>query len=431
MSDVPYGADFPQGPDWWQASDDRWYPGELHPWRQGEDAGTQEPPADAVYLADSYMTTTRQGPTGRHVSRRMLVAGFVALVLVAVVGVVVGAQTAARPSASRGHVHSPGSTGAGSRSAATTTSVPGPGPTVAAVVPNPTGSSVGPSAFAALTTASVNKVFNQIWPLFAEYASEDYLPGLLSISTQGVAQVVQAQDVCGCDEFWSQYTSVEVTALTQDSYPLSFLAEVDQKDDPDGPEIQMMVFERQTAAAPWLITYDMGYAGTVPLLTSPVALGLAPTSSTPGTTPFVELASLFQSLRQTGSPLAGDIWDSLINEPDKELSDFASDLTDGYDLDESFGIDVVATFGMNDYSTAFAVPGGSMTCATITGEVITRPAQGSTMTNIGTTFGPLVPPGNYSSVTFHEAVDTCVMLVDGVYDMQGLSGGTYSATFTR
>ena len=41
MSDVSHGSDSPHGPDWWQASDDRWYPGELHPWRQGGPDATQ------------------------------------------------------------------------------------------------------------------------------------------------------------------------------------------------------------------------------------------------------------------------------------------------------------------------------------------------------------------------------------------------------
>jgi hypothetical protein len=300
-------------------------------------------------------------------------------------------------------------------------------------VPNPTGSSPGPDPSEALTTAAVTHVFKQIWPLFAEYASEDYLAGLLSIATQDVAHVVQAQDVCGCDEFWSPYTSVEVTAPVQDSYPLSFFAEVDQKDNPGGAEIQMLVFERQTAGEPWLITYAMGYGGTVPLLTAPADLGSVPTSTSPSPGPFNELAALFDSVRQTGSPPAGGWWNSLINEPGKELTDFVSELADGYYIDQSLGVAPQANFGLDDLSTAFPVPGGSISCATITAEVTMAPAVGSSMvqTNSSSAFGPLVPPGTYSTITFHEAVDTCLVLVNGIYGMQGMSGGTYSATWTK
>ncbi len=259
------------------------------------------------------------------------------------------------------------------------------------------------------------------------------MPGLLSIATPTVAHVVQAQDVCGCDEFWSSYTSVEFTAPVQQSYPLSFFAEVDQKDNPGGAEIQMLVFERQTAAGPWLITYAMGYAGTVHLLDAPTKLGYTPTSTPLESTPFVELAALFQSLRQTGVPLAGDWWNSLINEPRKELTDFASGLTSGYDLDQALGVVPEATFGVDDYSASFSVPGGAISCATITGQVTMRPQDGLTMaqTNGSSVFGPLVPPGAYSSVTFHESVDTCLVLLKGIYEMQGMSGGTYSATWTK
>jgi len=48
MSDVSHGADSPQGPDWWQASDDRWYPAELHPWRRA-DAYPSQWSAGALY----------------------------------------------------------------------------------------------------------------------------------------------------------------------------------------------------------------------------------------------------------------------------------------------------------------------------------------------------------------------------------------------
>jgi hypothetical protein len=61
------------------------------------------------------------------------------------------------------------------------------------------------------------------------------------------------------------------------------------------------------------------------------------------------------------------------------------------------------------------------------------PADGSSMvqTNSSSAFGPLVPPGTYSTITFHETVDTCLVLVNGIYGMQGMSGGTYSATWTK
>jgi hypothetical protein len=78
------------------------------------------------------------------------------------------------------------------------------------------------------------------------------------------------------------------------------------------------------------------------------------------------------------------------------------------------------------------MPAGSLACATITAEVFMHRADGSpmTQTNTGAIFGPLVPPGNFSTITFHEAVDTCVEVVGRTYELEGLVGGTYSVTWT-
>jgi hypothetical protein len=394
-------------------------------------------PTQAFRANETYLTATSKGPFGRNRAGRMALVGFVVLVLALTGAVIVGKQNSGRrPSPSA--LHSSDTTGAGRSSSSSspppqqTIPAPGPSPTVAAVVPNPTASSTGAVPSQALTTASVTGVFKQIWPLFSTYASEDDLAGLLSVSTEDVAHVIESTDVCGCDGLWSSYSSLEFSAPAQASYPLSFFAEVDQPDIPDGPVVQFLVFERQTDREPWMITYATGYGGTRHLLGTTSQLGSAPMAINPGSTPFVALAALFQSLRETGSALRGNLWSSSIKDPGYELTEFATDLTEGYELDHGSGIDVSATYGVDDFSPDFAMPAGSLACATITAEVFMHRADGSpmTQTNTGAIFGPLVPPGNFSTITFHEAVDTCVEVVGRTYELEGLVGGTYSVTWT-
>ena len=83
---------------------------------------------------------------------------------------------------------------------------------------------------------------------------------------------------------------------------------------PDGPVVQFLVFERQTDREPWMITYATGYGGTRHLLGTTSQLGSAPMAINPGSTPFVALAALFQSLRETGSALRGNLWSSSIKD---------------------------------------------------------------------------------------------------------------------
>ena len=106
MSDVPHGADSPQGPGWWQASDDRWYPGELHPWR--EQAGSAVAPTQAFRANETYLTATSKGPFGRNRAGRMALVGFVVLVL-ALTGAVIVGKTVTTEFASQvaGKTHNP------------------------------------------------------------------------------------------------------------------------------------------------------------------------------------------------------------------------------------------------------------------------------------------------------------------------------------
>lgn len=61
----PYaGSDAPLGPGWWQASDARWYPPELHP-----DAAAPDRPAAAQAVEEPPASEPEQPPQGRRAGR--------------------------------------------------------------------------------------------------------------------------------------------------------------------------------------------------------------------------------------------------------------------------------------------------------------------------------------------------------------------------
>ena len=62
----PYaGNPMPMGPDWWRASDGKWYPGELHPDRQSPVAAESEATAEPLPIGPSTAPGTSDERAGR------------------------------------------------------------------------------------------------------------------------------------------------------------------------------------------------------------------------------------------------------------------------------------------------------------------------------------------------------------------------------
>jgi hypothetical protein len=281
----------------------------------------------------------------------------------------------------------------------------------------------------ALTTALTTHVVQSIWPTFASAALEDNIPGLLAVAAPPVAEVMESRFACGCESWPSSYTSFEVTAPEERAYPLTFLAQIDQPNNPTGAEIQLAVFEKENSTARWLITYISGYGGGDPVITDPSLLDAAPAEDPPVLQSFQQLAAMLQSLRQTGKPPSGNVWDPSIDYPGRQPTDFANDLVSTYKTDGDFGILPSASYKVTGLSPGFSVPEGDIECATITTQMSLRPAHGSEIEQPSTegAFGSLLPPGEYSSVTEQGSVQVCVIRQAGTSFVQGLLGGDYSA----
>ena len=139
-------------------------------------------------------------------------------------------------------------------------------------------------------------VVRTVWPLFFHYATLDDEPGLLTVATPQVEEEMEANYIghqCGLG-LYEQYNSLEVTAPPEEIYPISFLAEVDQTDNPDQPEVQLLIFERVSPGAPWMITNYGSYGGDLHTIAPDFPFFSPAVDPPPGKSSFVELSQFFQ-----------------------------------------------------------------------------------------------------------------------------------------
>jgi hypothetical protein len=162
-----------------------------------------------------------------------------------------------------------------------------------------------------LTPAITTAVVAEVWPNLVEAAMTLRL-SVSVLATPNAANALESGVVCGCGVAPPTYTSLEVTAPAERAYPLHFLAELDQPDSPGGPGVQIVEFSKSAPNAPWLVAHVAGYGGFTHTLTSSMALDANPDDLAVGNQPFVELAQLFSSLRQSGTDVPGNLWDDTI-----------------------------------------------------------------------------------------------------------------------
>lgn len=293
----------------------------------------------------------------------------------------------------------------------------------------PVPSASGPSG-SLLTPATTTAVVNEEWTVFANAGSYATASDLSRIAAPGVVDLMISRQVCGCGSWPSGYSSLEVTAPPEPNYPLSFLAEIDQPHDSAGAQIQVAVFAKQSASARWLIMYLSGYGGSQHSLYPGALLSQEPPPLLPGDQPFVDMAKLLASERQSGAPPSGDFWDSNAEEQSGEIADVADNLRQTYDDDQNSGLQASADFYVANYSQAFSAGSYGAQCAEIIGSVLvtSRYSTPVVQPQSQTAFGPLAP-GDYSSVTEMDVYELCMdqRTTDYVFAIT-LTGNTYSFT---
>ena len=296
-------------------------------------------------------------------------------------------------------------------------------------LPRHASSHVAVSPAQQLSSSVTTQVVRSIWPAFASAAAEDNFPGLLTVASRPVAEAMEARFVCGCQTWPSSYSSLEVTAPSEPTYPLSFFAEIDQPGNPTGPETQLAVFEKQGPKAHWMITYIAGYGGDSPTLDLPSLLNARAAADPPLPQDFSQLAEMFQSLRQSGQPPAGNPWDQSIYDSTHQPGDLANELIDSHQTDAAFGMIASVSYSVTSYSPSFGVDDGNVRCATLASRIVLRSAQGAYVEQPPTegAFGSLLSPGDYSSVIEEGSLDVCLLRVGDNTTVKGEIGGLYNA----
>lgn len=267
---------------------------------------------------------------------------------------------------------------------------------------------------------------NEEWTVFANAGSYASAGELSRIATPGVVDLMISRQVCGS---WpAPYSSLEVTAPTEPTYPLSFLAEVDQQHGSQGAQIQVAVFGKRSASAPRLIMYLTGYGGSLHSLYPGASLSQGDPQWVPGNDQFVDMAKLLASERRSGAPPSGDLWDATAEEQSGEIAEVADNLRQTYQDDQGSGLHASADFYVANYSPIFSAGSYGAQCAEIIGRVVVTSDHSAPVVqpHSQVAFGPLAP-GDYSSVTEMDVYQVCMDQQGAGYKFAiGLMGDAYS-----
>jgi hypothetical protein len=277
--------------------------------------------------------------------------------------------------------------------------------------------------------------FKSLWPRFL-HDVEFNAAGLPAIASPHLIHVLVGVAVCGCLVLGNRWTSYELTAPRQTTYPISFLAEVD---DPNAfrvingvrvaiPFITLVVFEKANAHAGWMVSRIVGNGDRSPLLasTSAESMDTTPLSTTPFARAFSQLISAMDSARNAGNVSPSNMWSRV--GPNDDPGKLFAELKNDYRSDQVQHAHQVGGYTMEMPSTVFVSKGGSIECAYVLGTV-TYSGSGNVQPPNRSNFGPLLAPGTYSSVTLSSTRDACVLVTpSGFNQFIGVTGGVSGAT---
>jgi hypothetical protein len=254
-----------------------------------------------------------------------------------------------------------------------------------------------------LNAAAVSTIFKTLWPKFAlAYATGD-TAGIARYTDADVQKAIMGWFYCGCGARPTAHQQVNFTAPPQSGYPLSFLAEVQEKEYSTQPGVVEVVYTKQTSRSPWRIAYLVPYVNGMPLLYTSTINTPAPKTSVDVAGVGNQLAAFYQTVFDTGvAPTTWPQRGALQQETDRIVS--SREFLSANHFTESL------MYTAGPHSLDFAIPQGDLMCGEIrshsvmssgvAGTAIVQPLDQSL-------FGPPLPPGSYSSVTGDSLRDAC------------------------
>jgi len=467
---------FPEGRDWWVASDGRWYAPEYHPEVVSRQAPSMPPPPTPGPLslpplgqplphpgsvAPPWMSapgprppaavpTSGGLPSPPRARRTSLTVGVVLVVLLAGIGVGVwlnskgGTQQNASSTSNSVSPFSPSSpsttqagagTSGGPISGSASGSAPAPGSTSVGGSSGtgtlPPVAPPAPPASGPLVTLSVaQQVFDTTWKPFANAFVDGDDVGMDRFTTPTVQHVIAAAFACGCRPWPTAYSQVSFTAPPQSTYPLSFYAEITGQDYDGTTQWRQVVFTQASATAPWLISFMGAFNEGSAILGTPATDTLAapsPASAAMANADGAALATFLDHLDANTNPspppgfLVPGWLASVISEENQGLA------TETKDGDVSTTVHAVGT-----PSLTFAGPYLALECFPISFTATYRNANGTPLVQPQDQdgFGLFQAPGTFSSITQTGVNDWCLDS-DGVHtEITTIWGGVYQSVGT-
>ena len=252
------------------------------------------------------------------------------------------------------------------------------------------------------------------------------MPAWRADADQDVQEAITGWFGCGCGPWPTAYQTVYMSAPPETAYPLSFLAEIQERDYSQQPMIVEVVYSQQNAGAPWLISYLASYIDGPPFLDGSELNTPAPASTFDISIVGGQLASFFQTVFETGKPPAGwPVSGSLEQETEKVQSDRAALKVDHFNESLSY------TAGPT--SDDFAIPGGDVMCGEIRSHSVVTSSSGKPVVQPAdrSVFGQELAPGSYASITSDGVRDACWQVTTtGTVTPTSFMGGVYSRVGT-
>jgi len=340
----------------------------------------------------------RGGWLKRNATATVTVVGVV-IVLVAIsvgAGVALSAHPS-RPTASTPTTRAPAVPASPTESSST------PAPLASGTPPPPSsGSRLSGTAGDLVDDVLAKQVFDATWTPFATAFATGATEAIAQYSDTDVQDAIAGYFGCGCGPWPTAYQSVNFSAPPQSAYPVSFLAEIHQKDFSQAPIVEEAVFTQDTAGEPWLVSYLVSYVGAAPFLT---ADSDAPAPTTPLDVSIVnrQLATFFQAVFDNGVPPTGSFRPSGSIKQETEAIIADRNFLTQQKLKETL------TYSAGSHSIAFDVTGTDLMCGEIRSHSVTTSANGAPIIQPAdqSTFGQELPAGSYSSLTNDGVRDTC------------------------
>jgi hypothetical protein len=256
---------------------------------------------------------------------------------------------------------------------------------------------------------------------------------LLHFASPSAAQSIVAEASCGCLQTPTLPAPFELLAPVERSYPLSFLAETDEKltqlqTGEVYPYVFLTVFQKASKTANWQLTYYLQYGSPTPVISPSGRIDTQGSASTfPSSWAFGQLATALTDARSRGQISQTNYWYPATFQPESILGNLFGSLTDDYRADVGFkGLNEQPPYTFKNHSIAFRFGETVIECGTIYGwGSLNEPGQ--VQPENRSTYGTLLAPGDYSTITTYATRQVCMqeLLQSRLVQLLGINGGPW------